>query len=109
LKRIVEMAKTFRENTKLKGILFGLLSLFILEFGTLAVITGFETVGILHLRPVPYYSLLAFNSIVAGSLGIAVIKRSKITKYLALMNILVAIFIFSGYGYFVWYRFSHGI
>jgi hypothetical protein len=104
------MTNIFRGNEILKGITFGLLSLFILEFGTMAVLAGFYNVNIWYYQVVPYYSFLAFNAIIAGLLGIGIAKKLRTIKRLAyILNLIVFIMIIAGYVYFVWYRFSHGI
>jgi hypothetical protein len=69
------MANIFKGNEILKGIVFGLLSLFILEFGSMVVIAGFNNVHIWYYSDPPYYLLYAFNAIIAVLLGIGVAKK----------------------------------
>ena len=94
----------------LKGILFGLLSLFILELGTMSVLSGFYNVNIWHYEVFPYYALLVVNAIIAGLLGIGIAKKLKnVRRCACILNIIIIVIIISGYTYFVWYRFSHNI
>ena len=103
------MTNIFRGNEILKGITFGLLSLFILEFGTIAVLAGFDTDRIWHCEDVQFYLLFSFNAIIAGLLGIGIAKKLRTIKRLAyILNLIVFIMIIAGYAYFVWHRFSLG-
>ena len=104
------MINIFKGNEILKGITFGLLSLLVLEFGTMAVLAGFDTDRIWYPNDVTYYSLLVFNAIIAGLLGISIAKKLRITKIIAFfLNFIVFLTIIAGYAYFVWHRFSTGV
>jgi hypothetical protein len=104
------MANIFKGNEVLKGIFFGLLSLFILEFGSMVVLAGFYNFGIWHYNDVLYSLLLAFNAIIAGLLGIGIAKKLRTIKRLAyILNLIVFIMIIAGYTYFLWFRFSHDV
>jgi hypothetical protein len=102
------MLNIFRGNEIFKGITFGFLSLFILEFGTIAVLAGFNTEGIYNYENIQYYYLLlAFNAIIAGLLGTGIaLKLKKIKRLAYILNLIVFLMIIAGYGYFVWHRIS---
>ena len=101
------MVSIFRGNEILKGITFGLLSLFILEFGTFAVIVGFETDRIWHLRNATP-ALVSISAIIAVLLGIGIACRLKRIRRLAFIFALVVfIMIIAGYAYFVCNRFVY--
>ena len=104
------MKNIFKGDETLKGIAFGLLSLLVLEFGTMSVLAGFYTDRIWHYDRVIYDSLLALNAIIAGLLGVSIAKELKKTKRLAyILNLVMFLLIIAGYAYFLWYRLSHGV
>jgi hypothetical protein len=96
-------------NQIFKGIILGLLSLFILEFGTLAVIAGFNTERQLWISNIEDYEyiLLIINLILAGLLGAGVAKQIKSIKILAyILNLIMLTVILVAYGCFLWIRFK---
>jgi hypothetical protein len=97
-------------NATTKGIIFGLFFVFILEFGTLAVIAGFETERqwwILYLEDYEYL-VIGFNFVIAGLLGIGIAKKLRSRTRLAfILNLVMLILILAGYSYFLWIRLSH--
>ena len=64
------------KNETIKGITLSLLSLAILEIGTISILAGLSNEGILYYGDVEYYSLLVFNAIIAGLLGIGIVRRN---------------------------------
>ena len=94
------MANIPKRNRKAKGWIAGSLFLFALEFGTIAVLAGFSTDGIWHYERSVYYSVLGFNALIAVSLGFAIGKQLKITKFLLILNILACISVLAGYSFF---------
>ena len=96
------------KNEILKGIILGLLSLFVLEFGTMAVLAGFYNENIWYYQDTQYSLLLLFNAIIAGLLGVSIAKNLKaIKKWAYILNLGMLGVIIAGYAYFVWFRFSH--
>jgi hypothetical protein len=107
-KEVMSLLNIFRKNETLKGIVLGLLALFILEFGTLAVIAGFSTENILYFENIQYFCLLGFNAIISVLMGIGIAKKWKIVKRITyILSLVIFIMIIAGYAYFVWFRFSH--
>jgi hypothetical protein len=106
----MNLLSVFRKNDITKGIAFGLLSLFILEFGTMVVFAGFDTIRIIWRYYQYFYALFFINIVVAGLLGVGTAKKLKLIKRTALIIILVIFTILiAGYAYFIWFRFSHGV
>jgi peptidoglycan/LPS O-acetylase OafA/YrhL len=104
------MKNIFKGDETLKGIAFGLLSLLVLEFGTMSVLAGFDNDHIWQHNNIRYYSLLILNALIAGLLGVSIAKELKKTKRLAyILNLVMFLLIIAGYAYFLWYRLSHGV
>ncbi len=106
------MVKLFRGNETVKGITFSLLSLIILESGTVWTLAALHSIRKWDINEnIQYFYLsLVFNSIIAGLLGVGIAKKFRNIKKIAyILNIIVFIMIIAGYAYFVWYRFSHNV
>lgn len=96
-------------NESLKGLILGLLCLFILEFGTIAVMAGFATIGLWNYENIQYYYLLLiFNAIISSLIFIGIAKKIIIIKIMAfIFSIIIIIMIIAGYSYFLWFRITY--
>lgn len=98
-------------NSTLKGVIVGVLSCAILEFGTIAVIAGFETDNIYSLYGVGgltiYLLLLVVIFFITALLGISIARGYNLTKKITLvLSVSIFIIIICAYGYFIWHRFN---
>jgi Ca2+/H+ antiporter len=98
-------------NNTVKGVIAAVLSCAVLEFGAIAVMTGFETDGIYFFWRVDslnlYLLILAVIFIITALFGIAIARGNNLTKKIMLvLSISVFVIIICGYGYFVWHRFT---
>jgi hypothetical protein len=106
----MKLLNIVKKNNALKGIIIGLFSFLVLEFGTLAVMAGFETDR--QWRITQYYEgnkiyyFVIFNVLIALLLGIGIATKSTTLKRVGLiLNIVMFALIIGGYFYFVWLRF----
>lgn len=106
----MSISNSFKHNQILRGILFSVLSLIILEFGTVAVIAGFTTAHILEVESNKYYLLLVLNAIIAGLLGIGIAKKMRTIKRIAyILNLTILVIIIASYAFFIWFRHLHNV
>jgi hypothetical protein len=108
---IVHSVGTMKINSTLKGVIVGVLSCTILEFGTIAVLAGFETEKIHSFYGVgglsTYLLLLFIILFITALLGISIALGYNLTKKITLiLSISIFVFIISAYGYFIWHRFN---
>jgi hypothetical protein len=92
-----------------KGITIGLLVFFILEFGILCLMAGFETDRQWNIMR--FYEgnkrdyFLIFNALMALLLGIGIALNLKTLKRIGMiLNIAIVVLIIGGYLYFIWLR-----
>ena len=51
--------------------------------------------------------MLVFNAIIAGLLGIGIVRRNKTIKMIAYnLSLIVIVIIIAGYAYLIWFRIS---
>jgi hypothetical protein len=108
----MKLSNVIKENKALKGTIIGLFSFLVLEFGTLAVMAGFETDR--QWRITRYYEgnkiycFIIVNALIALLLGIGIALKSTTLKRVGLiLNIVMFALIIGGYFYFVWLRFHY--
>ena len=110
----MNLSNMIKKNEPLKGIIIGLFSLFVLEFGTIAVTAGFNTDGqwkiTQYFEGNKIYVFLTLNAFIAILLGIGIAFKFRTLKRVALvLNLIMFVMIIAGYMYFVWLRFSRNI
>lgn len=107
----MDLLKFINKYQIVSAIIIGLLSLFILVFGTICVFAGFATEEIWYWyseQPQYVYLSMTINVLAAGLLGIGIAKKLKSLKRIGcILNLIILALIIAGYAFFLWVRFSH--